>query len=327
MSRSTVTAPPVIDILNRVSGSVAIIGSANADITVRTSTLPRPGETVAGAPVDVLPGGKSANQAAQASLLGAAVAFLGAIGQDAYGDLLEASLIESGVDITHLDRIAEASGTAVITVDDYGENTIVVSAGANDAVDEYFVDTRAIVIRDAVVVGLCLEAPLSGVLAAARLASEHHSQVLLNLSPFREVPAELLQLVDVLVVNETELSDLLGEPVDVDGLLSDHFVQESVAVRLAVVGVARAVVTLGGRGALVLDGHVATPIRAISITPVDTTGCGDSFFGAILAALASGASLVDACRMATVTAAVAATRRGAQRSYADRSELRDLLGH
>ncbi len=318
-------------VLSRIHGRVAVVGSANADISVRTSMLPRAGETVVGSPVVVRPGGKSANQAVQASLLGAEVSFVAAVGRDLNAGVVTDSLRSAGVALHHVEAVGVPTGTALITVDDAGENTIVVSAGANGLVNEAFVEIHSSAIESAAVVGLCLEIPIDGVLNAAVIAKAHGTRILLNLSPFRAVPAELLAAADVLVVNQTELSDLLGSPAAVDELTHDHFVQEKIAVKLATLGVQRAVITLGGKGALVIDEHLATVVPAVALRPVDTTGCGDSFFGTLLAALASGATLVEASSVAVVVAGFAARGEGAQQSYGSRDTIlrhgRGISGH
>ncbi|WP_311879093.1 ribokinase [Microbacterium forte] len=326
MSRPSIPARSVRKVLESINGRVAVVGSANADICTRTFELPRPGETVVGSSIVVRPGGKSANQAVQAALLGANVSFVTAVGRDSNAGVVTNSLRGAGVSLAHVEAVDLPTGTALITVDDAGENTIVVSAGANGRANEAFVEGHASAIADAAVVGLCLEIPLDGVLNTAVIAKAHGTQVLLNLSPFMAVPPELIAAADVLVVNETELSDLLGSAVDVDGLAGDHFVQERVAVKLAILGVHRAIVTLGGKGALVLDGHLATVVPAVEVQPVDTTGCGDAFFGTVLAALASGATLFEACQLAVVVAGFAAEGEGAQQSYGSRDKVLRPVG-
>ncbi|MDR1386591.1 MAG: ribokinase [Propionibacteriaceae bacterium] len=312
--------------LRGLSGRVAVVGSANVDFTVLTETLPRPGQTVPGSPLRTLPGGKSANQAVQAALLGADVRFVGCLGGDASGDLLHSAMSQAGVDMSDCGRVEGATGSAIITVDAQAENTIVVSPGANASLTEGFVRRHSAAIAGASTLGLCLETPLDGVLAAARVAGDHGVAVLLNLSPYREVPAELLELTDLLVVNEGELSDLLATPHPAEAIARDRRTQSAIAAGLADRGVERAVVTLGGAGSLIIQSGAATAWPALAIPRVvDTTGCGDSFLGALLAALASGSTLLAAADLASLTAGLAATRPGAQASYADRTQLAELL--
>lgn len=308
-------------VLEHIHGRVTVVGSANADLTLHTPVLPRPGQTVIGTPVRVLPGGKSSNQAVQAALLGAKVRFVGAVGRDHYGELLRTSMEKAGVNLADCVFSTHETGTAVVVVDDSAENTIVISPGANNEVTESLINNHADAIRQANVLGLCLETPVNGALAAARVASASGTLVLLNLSPYRNVPAELLRLSDVLIVNESELADLLPGRVESTLTAADAPDQSLIAAGLARLGIERAVVTLGARGSLVVEEGATTLVPAHPTTDVDTTGCGDAFFGTVLAAMASGTQLLDACRLASRVSSIAATGHGAQASYADRPSV------
>ncbi|TCL88290.1 ribokinase [Curtobacterium sp. PhB142] len=281
--------------------TIVIVGSLNADLVVRTERFPKPGETLHGSDLAILPGGKSANQAVAAGRLGGTVRMIGAVGDDGNGALLRDSVAAAGADTTHVAvREGVATGTAVITVDAAGENTIVISAGANGTLTPD--DVSADAFDDAGVLGLCLEVSIDVVLAAARAAHAAGVTVLTNLSPFGDVPAELLELTDVLLVNEHE-AESLGE----------H-------------GVARSIVTRGGSGCLVHDGEAdPVSIDAVRVEPVDTTGCGDAFMGSVALRLAVGDSLVDAARFAVGVGAYAATKAGAQASYPTTAELEAFL--
>lgn len=281
--------------------TIVIVGSLNADLVVRTERFPKPGETLHGSDLAILPGGKSANQAVAAGRLGGAVRMIGAVGDDGNGALLRDSVAAAGADTTHVAvREGVATGTAVITVDGAGENTIVISAGANGTLTPD--DVPADAFDDAGVLGLCLEVSIDVVLAAARAAHAAGVTVLTNLSPFGDVPAELLELTDVLLVNEHE-AESLGE----------H-------------GVARSIVTRGGSGCVVHDGEAdPVSIDAVRVEPVDTTGCGDAFMGSVALRLAAGDSLVDAARFAVGVGAYAATKAGAQASYPTTAELEAFL--
>ena len=286
-----------------------VVGSLNADLTVRTERLPRPGETVHGSPLVVAPGGKSANQAAAASRLGGRVVMVGAVGEDDHGDLLLRELRQAGVEVEGVRRLpGVATGTAMITVDERGENTIVISAGANG---ELTPDQLPELPQDAAILCLCFEIPMDTVVAAAELARERRVRVLLNPSPTAPIPDRLLAAVDVLLLNESEAADLLAAGPDWD----------ATAARLRERRVPAAIVTLGAAGAVVLEAGRATAIPAIPITPVDTTGAGDAFTGAVAARLADGASLVEAAHFGARAAAWSATRPGAQPSYATLAEL------
>lgn len=308
------------EVLALLGNPVAVVGSINADLTVETARLPRPGETVPGGPLATLPGGKSANQAVTCALLGAKTSFIGVLGRDAHGDLLYQSLRNAGVDLSGTSRVDHPTGSTLITVDSQGENTIVYSAGANATLSEEQVCAQAEVIQGARVLGLCLESPLEAVQAAARTAHAAGIEVVLNYSPITTVSESLLKLVDVLIVNEHELAVLAGAPIDP----ANH---EELQAALEGLGFARAVLTLGGDGALVLENGVFVPIPAFPITAVDTTGSGDAFMGSLLAALAAGESLARGACLASAVAALAATRMGAQASYQSAAVVADFLNN
>jgi ribokinase len=229
------------------------------------------------------------------------VRMIGAVGDDGNGALLRDSVAAAGVDTTHVAvREGTATGTAVITVDGAGENTIVISGGANASLTPD--DLPADAFDGAGVLGLCLEVSMDVVLAAARAGRAAGVTVLTNLSPFGAVPAELLDLTDVLLLNEHEAAEL-----------GDH-------------GVARSVVTRGGAGCVVHDGEGdPVVVDAVRVEPVDTTGCGDAFMGAVALRLAAGDALVDAARFAVGVGAYAATKPGAQASYPTTAELEAFL--
>jgi ribokinase len=303
-----------------VNGRVAIVGSLNADLVVRTERRPAGGETVIGSDLAVGSGGKGANQAVAAARLGAEVAMLGALGDDAFGRRLRDAIRAEGIDDSAVLPLPDtASGTAMIIVDAAGENSIVVSPGANQRLSPAMVDERRSWFDGAAVLGLCLEVPVETVLAAARHGRGAGATVIVNLSPFAAVPAELLALTDLLLVNEHELALLLEE--------TDRSWPER-ARALAGRGIGRAVVTLGSEGSVVLDPSgpepAVTPIPAVRVTAVDTTGCGDAYTGSVAAALARGLPLTEAAAVASRVSAFAATRAGAQSSYPSRAEAAEL---
>jgi ribokinase len=308
-----------------VSGRVAIVGSLNADLVVRTERRPAGGETVLGSDLVVGSGGKGANQAVAAARLGAQVGMLGALGADAFGRQLRAAIVAEGIDDSAVVELPDAaSGTAMIIVDAAGENSIVVSPGANHRVSPELVDAQRAWFEGAAVLGLCLEVPIETVLAAARHGRAAGARVVVNLSPYAEVPAELLALTDLLLVNEHELALLLGSE-DPGPAWPER------ARALAARGIGRGIVTLGGEGSVVLDAGsgaepAITPIPAVRVTPVDTTGCGDAYTGSVAAALARDLPLTAAAAVAGRISAFAATRPGAQSSYPSRAEAAQLAG-
>ncbi|KQO61243.1 ribokinase [Curtobacterium sp. Leaf261] len=300
-------------------GRIVVVGSLNADLVVRTDRFPKAGETLRGEDLAILPGGKSANQAVAAGRLGGSVAIVGAVGADGNGTMLLDSVRDAGVDVRAVRVLDDvATGTAVITVDADGENTIVISAGANGRLTPADVDAADEVFAGASVLGLCLEVDVDVVLEAARRAHDAGVTVLTNLSPFGEVPPELLRHTDVLLVNEHEAAQLVDSSGERDW--------RALAGLLAERGVHRTIVTTGGAGCVVLDGDAAPEtVASVRVDAVDTTGCGDAFMGAVALRLADGDALVDAARFAVGVGAFAATRPGAQASYPTRSELEEFL--
>ncbi len=291
---------------------VTVVGSANADLVVPVGRRPAGGETVLGGDLATVPGGKGANQAVAAARLGARVAFVGCVGDDAHGRLLRLSLGDAGVDTTHLRLATAPTGVALILVTPDGDNSIVVSPGANAALTAADVTVPAVATARVVVLQREVDAGVS--LAAARHA---RGLVVLNLAPSGPVPHDLLRRTDVLVVNEHEAADLLGEPAHTPGSADGV----DAAERLRALGPATVVVTLGGRGAVAVDvggTHVAAAPR---IDVVDTTGAGDSFTGALAWRLAVGDGIARALAVAVHVGSLAATRPGAQPSFPTRDEL------
>ncbi|MFF2050614.1 ribokinase [Leifsonia sp. NPDC058194] len=298
-------------------GRIVVVGSLNADLVVQTAAFPKPGETVSGGDLSTGAGGKGANQAVAAGRLGGAVTLVGAVGADAHGDLLRSAVAGSGVDVSSVAvRDGVATGTALITVDARGENTIVVSPGANGTLTP--ADLGDAVLAGAAALGLCLEVPEPVVVDAAERARAAGLTVVLNPSPFRDGARGLLPLVDVLLVNEGEAAALLG--------VAEDATPEALRDGFAALGVIRAVVTRGADGCVVVDGSadpVAVP--AVRVDAVDTTGAGDAFMGALLLRLAAGDALLDAARFAVGVGAFAASRAGAQASYPTPAELAAFL--
>ncbi|WP_434995817.1 ribokinase [Arthrobacter sp. Ld5] len=286
---------------------IVVVGSINADLVVTAHRHPRPGETVAGRSMTVLPGGKGANQAVAAALLGAEVTLIGAVGSDAYADVALSVLTTAGVDLRPVQRTAGATGIAVIQVADDGENTIVVLPGANAGMTPGLVKASAGAIREAAVVVVQGELPADATAAAIRLAA---GRVIVNLAPVIAVDAAALLRADPLVVNEHEGALVLahlGGPTSVD--------HGAVVEGLLGLGFASVVMTLGDAGALVAERGVLHRVPAPQVTAVDTTGAGDAFVGALAARLTAGEPLRDAVRFAVRVGSSTVQRPGAQPSY------------
>jgi len=296
--------------------SVTVVGSLNEDVVVTVDRLPGRGETVVGSAVAVLPGGKGANQAAAAGRLGTGVHMVGRVGADPAAGRQLAALADARVNVGRVLRTDGApTGTATIPVEaDGGENLIVVVPGANAELTPADVDVES--VHRAGVLLLQLETPLATVQAAVAAT---RGTVVLNPAPPQPLPAELLARVDVLVPNEPELRRLAGAP-DGDLTLAD------LAGLARGLGATDVVVTLGERGALVVPADGAVLLQAPPpVRPVDTTGAGDCFCGALSSALDRGEALAAAVRYAVTAAALSTTGAGARGALPDDDAVRALL--
>ena len=286
---------------------VFVVGSINQDFVLSVERRPAPGETVTDARLATHNGGKGANQAAAAALLGADVTFLGRVGDDGFGEPLVRALAEKGVDTNLVEEVPDSStGTAFITVTPDGENAITVAPGANRRLTVEDVDAASGTIGEAKVLVVQMEIPPEVVRRAVEVAAANETRALLNLAPPFEVPQALLEKLDPLVLNEHEAAFLLGENVEgVDGALS-------AASELSNLGPRSVVVTVGEDGAVFSNGASAEHLTAPNVEVVDTTGAGDAFVGALAARLADDAPLEDAVAYAVRAGAAAVTKEGAQ---------------
>jgi ribokinase len=287
-----------------VSGRVLVVGSANVDQVYSVERIPEPGETVLATGSAIARGGKGQNQAVAAARAGAPTAFIAAVGDDGFGRLTRDGLAEDGIDLSRVRVVSEPTGTALIAVDRGGENTIIVEAGANRTLGWEDADRPLVAAADVLV--MQLEIPLSTVRDAAAAARAAGTLVVVNAAPAAELPRELLDLIDVLVVNEHE----------------EALIRTSAGVERLTELVPLVVVTLGAAGARVLrasgeDRHVPAP----RVDAVDATGAGDTFCGAFAAALAEGADPEQALAFAVAAASLSVQRHGAVPSIPRRAEI------
>jgi len=292
---------------------VAVVGSSNTDMVIRSPRLPRPGESVVGGDFYMAAGGKGANQAVAAARAGAKVTLIAKVGQDLFGDEAVAGFRREGIDCRWIARDPEAaSGIALILVDREGENLISVALGANLRMATTDVDRAADAIARAGALVVQLEVPLAAVRRAVAIARENGVPVILNPAPAppRPLPKALLRRVDYLVLNETEMDVLAG---------SGDF---AAAARLLDLGVGHVVLTRGKHGVAVLD-DPTNPllIPGHRVKSVDAVGAGDAFVGTFATFLAEGLPMAEALALANAAAALSVTRKGAQPSMPTRKQI------
>lgn len=301
---------------------IVVIGSANLDFTVISPSLPRPGETLIGQRFFQECGGKGANQAVAAARLGGKVAMVARIGDDPAGSSILYALQEAGVDTAYVKVDPEsASGTAHITVDSAGQNTIIVVAGANERLGTEDVERARSMIAAAKLVMLQLEIPLETARYALQVAHEYGVPVMLDPAPAPKgaLPREFYALSAITTPNETEAEALCGFPID----------GEEAAARAALLlrerGIGAPVVKLGAQGAIYLDGEQPRHLPAFRVETVDTTAAGDSFAAGLAVAMVEGLAQVEALRFASAVGALTATKYGAQSALPRRAEVEAFL--
>lgn len=301
---------------------IFVLGSANMDLVIAVGRLPRAGETLSGGDLALFPGGKGANQACAAARLGGRVFMIGQVGADPFGPKLLASLREAGVDVSRVGVSERPTGCACIYVLPDGENSIVISPGANATLDPGTALSRLEDLTEGDILLAQLEIPIETVEAAFKHALNRGAIAILDPAPARPLPAGLLATVGVLTPNQTEAACVLNDP---HNEVRDFNQAAAAAARLIQLGPRAVVMKLGSLGSLWSDGTSREPAEAFRVTAVDTTAAGDVFNGAFAVALAEGAPVASALRFANAAAAISVTRAGAQTSVPERGEVEHLV--
>jgi len=300
--------------------SIVVVGSLNMDLVINVPHIPKPGETILGDRFLTFPGGKGANQAVAAARLGADVTMIGCVGNDTYGEQLISTLKAENINTEGISVLPDiATGVAMISVAEDGQNSIAVASGANFQLTPDIVRKAMSNNQSFDLLIMPLEVPLETVLASAELAKKVGAKVILNPAPAQALSESLKKSVDILVPNEIELAQITSIKA---GNLEDL---NQAAKKLLNQGISSVVITLGDKGSLVIsksdEGEESQLVPPFQVKAVDTTAAGDAFVAALSVGIGDGMSITDAARFANAAGALAATKPGAQPSLPLRSEV------
>jgi ribokinase len=292
---------------------IAVVGSANVDLTTFSDQFPKPGETIFGRKFDLGFGGKGANQAVAARLCGADVFMVARVGDDLFGPSSIKNFENLGIDATHVRQVSGvSSGVAPIFVDPSGQNRIIVVKGANDALKPADVDAAADTLRSADCIVLQFEIPLETVYYTIKFARKNGIRCILNPAPAQPIDLMAVAELDYFVPNESEAEAISGAPVR---NLDDA---KSCASKLLASGIRRVIITLGANGALLAGREGMQHVPAFSVKSVDSTGAGDAFIGSFATFLGEGLEEQEAVKRANLYAGLSTTGEGTQKSFYDR---------
>lgn len=304
-------------------GKLLIVGSLNMDMVIDIETMPKPGETILGKKLSFVPGGKGANQAYTCGKLGGDVSMIGAVGKDENGEKLLNNLQSVGVDTSGVQVLDyTVSGTAIITVNSQGENSIIVISAANFELNKEHIDQHRHLIEECDVVVLQLEVALETVMYVAELAKSLNKMVILDPAPAQKnLPDRFLQHIDIIKPNETELQTLTG--------MSTESAQEIVEAAMSLInkGIDKVVVTIGSKGAVLVtkERHEVFPPRKVDV--VDTTAAGDAFTASLAKKLVEGSTIDEAIRFGNIVSSIVVTKKGAQSSIPSYEEAIKVYNH
>lgn len=298
------------------SPRIAVVGSANIDLTTYTDQFPKPGETIFGKSFDLGFGGKGANQAVAAKLCGAEVFMIARVGDDLFGPATIKNFQSLGIDATHVRQIkGVSSGVAPIFVDSSGQNRILVVKGANDELKPADIDAAADVLKKADCIVLQFEIPLETVYYTIQFAKRNNIRCLLNPAPAQPIDLKAIVDLDYFVPNETEAETISGSPVR---NLDDA---KRCAQKFLASGIRRVIVTLGANGSLLVGKEGVEHVPAFKVETIDSTGAGDAFIGSFATFLGEGMPEREAVRRANLYAAISTSSIGTQKSFCDRSRF------
>jgi len=295
---------------------IAVVGSANIDLTTFTNQFPKPGETIFGQKFDLGFGGKGANQAVAARLCGAEVFMVARVGSDLFGPATIENFRKQGIDSTHVKQVEGlSSGVAPIFVEPNGQNRILVVKGANDALKPADVDAAAETLKSADCIVLQFEIPVQTVYYTIQFARKHGVRCILNPAPAQPVDLGALKGLDYFVPNESETETITGCPVkNVDEA-------KKCAEKLLTSGIRRVIITLGANGSLLASRDAIEHVPPFVVNAIDSTGAGDAFIGSFAVFLGEGLPEKEAVRRANLYAALSTTGVGTQKSFYDRARF------
>lgn len=295
---------------------IAVVGSANVDLTTFADKFPKPGETIFGQKFDLGFGGKGANQAVAARLCGAEVFMVARVGSDLFGPATIENFKKLGIDASHVKQVEGlSSGVAPIFVEPNGQNRILVVKGANDALKPADVDAAADTLKSCDCIVLQFEIPLETVYYTVAFARKHGIRCMVNPAPAQPVDMTALKDLDYFVPNESEAETITGKPVrNVEDA-------KQCATKLVSGGIRRVIITMGANGSLLAGQGLAEHIPPFTVKSIDSTGAGDAFIGSFAVFLAEGVAEQEAVRRANLYAGLSTTGIGTQKSFYDRARF------
>ena len=302
-------------------GNITVIGSSNTDLIMQVDNIPNPGETILATQFSITPGGKGANQAVAAARAGGAVNFIACIGKDIFGDNAIEVLKKENIDTSFIHRNNDTpSGIAMVYVDSNAENSISIAPGSNFELSPKNIDKSFDRIFENKIILAQLEVPIETVEHTARISRKHGITYILDPAPAELLSDDLLRNIDIITPNETEAEKLTGIAV------TDETSARAACKKLHDRGTDTIIITMGSRGVFLSNSAHSLLLPSYKVDPIDTTGAGDIFNGALAKSLSEDSDIIEAIKFANAAAAISVTKFGAQASAPKESEIRALLG-